>query len=104
MCIEKHFHSFLFPLNCQVPRRLAILKKSVTAKNGEERKMNQVTEKEKHSTIFKDDEGKEEREHKRKYKLDNKIYLSNKKTKNKKREMARERRLAVHDNNMILLK
>ena len=35
VCIEKRHHSCLIVLNCQVPRRFAILKKSVKAKKGE---------------------------------------------------------------------
>ena len=45
VCIEKRYHSCHSPLNCKVPRRLAILKKSVTVKKGEERVSNQVFKK-----------------------------------------------------------
>ena len=63
VCIEKRYHSCLSILNCKVTRRFPILKKNATTKTGEERGRNQV-KKEKHSTMFKDDEWKEEREQK----------------------------------------
>ena len=42
VCIEKRYQRCLSLLNCIVPRHFVSLKKSVTAKKGEERVRNQV--------------------------------------------------------------
>ena len=78
VCIEKRYHSCHSPLNCIVPCRFSILKKSVMAKKGEERVRIQV----KKRNILR--------------------FLTMMRG---KRVMTRESiRLAVHDNNKILIK